>query len=401
EAIRNVVDVPVMVVGRLHDPEYAEEVLQKGQADLIAMARPLLADPDLPLKLQQGRIEDLRRCISCQNCVDSQQQNDDLRCAINPMAGREYEFGEARCARSKKVVVVGAGAGGMEAARQAAERGHKVVLLESQAKVGGSLVLASAVHSDNEPFLTFLQNQLQKLNIEVRLGVTATANLVSAERPDVAIIATGGKVVKPLIKGSDNRIVRTGAMLRQAIGNTSDRSELLHWPIFARLFLPIIAPLMQKLLTPQRIRRYTRWWMPVGRRVIVVGVDLAAVELAEFLTRRGRRVHLVAEGKRITPETGAKRRNEHMDRLDSLGVTVNTRIKYLRICDQGLYIEANEKEHLIPADTIILAGDVQTNSGLADQLTNRGIKAVAIGDCTGVGLIAKATHEALEVVYSV
>ena len=153
-ALKHVVDVPVMLVGRIHDPELAEQILADGQADLIAMARPLLADPYLPRKVLEGRPARIRRCISCENCIDSMQTSDNLGCAINPFSGREAEL--VIQPGNKKVVIVGGGTAGLEAARIAAEAGHKVVLFERQRRLGGSLVLASTVHADNERFLNWL-----------------------------------------------------------------------------------------------------------------------------------------------------------------------------------------------------------------------------------------------------
>jgi len=134
-------DVPVMLVGRVHDPETAESILAAGHADLIAMARPLLADPYLPAKVMRSLPEQIRRCISCENCIDTMQTQDNLACAINPYSGREDALPQP--SRSRKVVVVGGGTAGLEAARLAAEAGHEVILLERQRRLGGSLVLAA------------------------------------------------------------------------------------------------------------------------------------------------------------------------------------------------------------------------------------------------------------------
>ena len=138
--------------------------------------------------------------------------------------------------------------------------------------------------------------------------------------------------------------------------------------------------------------------MPVGKEVVIVGADLAAVELAEFLARYGRRVHLLDSGKKITPEVGKKRRNEHMDRLDQMRVTVNTAINILRIEQRAVVVEAGGSERGIKADTIIVAGTPVADTTFADALTTEGFNVVPVGDCTGLGLIAKATRSAAEAV---
>src|ERR1700761_1114226 len=175
EAIKRAVDVPVMVVGRIHDPAYAEEILQQDKADLIVMARPLLADPELPNKVASGRTAELRRCISCENCIDSMflwPVESKMACAVNAASGRELDLTSQRPEAPKRLVIVGGGPAGMEAARVATLRGHHVTLLEQRLRLGGSLTLASTVHSDNGRLLNFLLGQMAALKVEVRLGVT-------------------------------------------------------------------------------------------------------------------------------------------------------------------------------------------------------------------------------------
>jgi 2,4-dienoyl-CoA reductase (NADPH2) len=379
ESIRNVVDVPVMVVGRIHDPLVAETIISKGQADLVAMARPLLADPDFPNKVASGRHQQIRRCISCESCIDSMQSYDDLRCALNPMSGRETEFPMEKTASPKHVVVVGSGPAGMEAARLATEIGHRVTLLEKQRRLGGSLILASTVHSDNEHFLKFLKAEMKRLPIAIELGTAATVPRLRELQPDAVIIATGARVRTPEIPGLDLPHVLTGTQLR--------------------LKIDALSPWLQGFITPGLMRTFSKTWMPLGHRVVIVGADLAAVELAEFISRRGRRVHLLESNNKIMPEVGKKRRAEHMDRLDKLHITLNTRVEVVRIEPNGTVIRAsNGLEKLILADNVIIAGAPVAETALADQLEQAEFKVTAIGDCTGLGLIAGATRDALEAV---
>ena len=142
-AVKQVVDVPVMVVGRIHHPELAEQILANGMADMIVMGRPLLADPDLPNKARAGQLAEIRRCISCQNCMDSMMiapLDSNMNCAVNAQSGRETTISLAPAARSKHVLVIGGGTGGMEAARVAALRGHRVTLWE-QGRAPGRLAV--------------------------------------------------------------------------------------------------------------------------------------------------------------------------------------------------------------------------------------------------------------------
>lgn len=379
ESIRNVVNVPVMAVGRIHDPFVAEAIIANGQADLVAMARPLLADPEFPNKVATGRHRQIRRCISCENCIDTMQSHDDLRCALNPFSGRESEF-QLDVARDRRhVVIVGGGPAGMEAARQCAERGHAVTLLEKQQRLGGSLTLASTVHHDNEYFLQFLQAEMRRLPVSIELGVNATVERVQALRPDAVIVATGARVQTPEIPGREQSHVHTGAQMRERVDN--------------------LPGFFQRLVVPALLRAATRVWMPLGQQVAIIGADLAAVELAEFIAHRGRRVHLLEPGNKIAPEVGKKRRAEHMDRLDRLHITVNTRVDILRIESRAVLIRSsNGTERRIAADTVIIAGHPTKSTALADQLAAAGLRVKAIGDCTGLGLIAGATRDALEAV---
>ncbi len=397
EAIRNVVDVPVMLVGRIHDPEVGERILAEGKADLIAMARPLLADPELPNKVIKGVPRRIRRCISCENCIDSMQSRDNLGCAINPFSGREGEL--AIQPGRRNVVVVGGGTGGLEAARLAATAGHSVTLLERQRRLGGSLSLASTVHSDNERFLQWLLGEVESLPIDVQTGVEATVAGVRAMKPDEVLVATGARVQIPPIPGVERADVLTGSLLRQIFAGrleAENNHRLRNWQ---RILVEFLVPRCQPWMSPRAMRWLSRVWMPLGREVVIIGADLVAVEVAEFLAGRGRRVHLLESGRKIAPEVGKKRRHEHMDRLDRLGVTVNTGVEIRRIERSAVIVATLEHESRISADSILVAGEPSRDTGLADALGAAGLSVRVIGDCRAPGsLIAGATTAAAEAV---
>jgi 2,4-dienoyl-CoA reductase (NADPH2) len=396
-AVKNVVDVPVIAVGRIHDPGLAEALLRDGRADLIALARPLLADPELPDKVRTGRLREIRRCISCQNCIDSMETSS-MNCAVNGLSGREGELSLERTRAPKRVLVIGAGPGGLESARLAALRGHHVVLCERERFLGGSLVMAATVHPENRPFLDFLRREVQRLPIEIRTGRAVGPEDVRRIAPDAVVVATGGRVVAPKIPGDDLPHVITGTGLRRMLSGSLSGAEAARLPAWQRWAAGRLARPLSRFVDPGALRALTRLWMPLGARVVVVGADLAAVELAEFLATRGRRVTLAASGGPIAPEVGEKRRAEHMDRLDRLGVAVNTGVALERISEAGLVVRPDLGDaHLLRADSVVLAGEVEPDTALYDALERQVPEVHAVGDCTGLGLIRKATEEATRV----
>jgi 2,4-dienoyl-CoA reductase (NADPH2) len=391
QAVKRAVDVPVIVVGRIHDPALAEQILRDESADLVAMARPLLADPDLPEKARSGRTRELRRCISCQNCIDAMETRLAMDCAVNPRTGREVELAAPPAARPRRVLVVGGGPGGLEAARVAARRGHRVSLYERNRTLGGALVMAAAVHPENEPFLDYLLDEVGRGGVEVHTGAALSADDVVAGAWDAVIVATGGRVVAPSIPGDDLPHVMTGSMLRELLvgrGGERARAKLPGWQ---RLGAGLLGGPMQRWLRPGLLRAATRVWMPLGRRVVIVGADLAALELAEFLAHRGRKVSVLEAKEGVAPEIGPKRRTEHLDALDRLGIPLNVGVSIDRITRDGVVLRRGVgDEALVRADSVILAGDVEPDTSLFDALSGRVPELHVVGDCTGLGLIQGA-----------
>ncbi|WP_207008141.1 FAD-dependent oxidoreductase [Nocardioides aromaticivorans] len=361
-AVREVVDVPVIAVGRLHDPALAERVLAEGRADFVALGRPLLADPDLPRKLGGwgGGAARVRRCISCENCIDTLEEKLSTECAVNPLTGHDLDRAPAPApaAAVRRVVVVGAGPAGLETAVRASAAGHDVTLLEASDRLGGALCDASVVHEENRPYLDWLLAEVAASSVSVRLAAPADAAVVRALDPDLVVVATGGRVELPELPGADLPHVRHG--------------------------IDTAAP-------------------AAGHRVVVVGGRGAAVELAETLAGEGALVALLTTGPELAPEFGSKRRKEHMDRFDRLGITSHVGCTVSAIRPSGVaWTPAHGTPRELPADTVVLAGEVVADRALAEELA-RELPAVdvrTVGDANGLGLIRGATAAAAALVAS-
>ncbi len=204
-SIREVVSEPVISVGRIVDPTVAERVLTDGQADLVAMTRALIADPYLPIKAREGRLDDIRQCMGYnEGCIDRQYSGKPISCVQNPTIGYEAELAEIpRAEKVKKVVVVGGGPAGMEAARVARLRGHKVILFDKNQELGGQLLIAKRApkRTDFEGVGRWLALQIKKLGVDIQPGTTATVERVLAEQPDAVIVATGAVPLLPPVPG--------------------------------------------------------------------------------------------------------------------------------------------------------------------------------------------------------
>ena len=402
-AIKEVVSVPVMPVGCIHDPVYAEQLLQAGWCDAVVMGRPFLADPELTKKIMEDRLDDIRHCVRCLTCVDSLMKLEDVHCAVNARMGHEEEWPiDAKTANPKKIMIVGAGPGCMEAARVAASRGHKVTLYDRHKRLGGALVTACTVHPDNETLLNYLMVQLKKLPVDIKLGVEVTPDMVKREKPDVLIDASGGKVVVPQIEGTDLPHVITGSMLHKMMYGEMPRDGAGKVPAWMKAGLGLGGGLMGRLITPGRIQNMTQSWLPlVGNRVVVVGADLAAIESAEFIAARGRTVAVIDSTEFLAPEIGDKRRAEHIERMREVGITMHTLCDVTRITKEGVWFkpQTGDTEHMIAADTVLLAGTIDSKTELYDACKGFVPAAFTVGDVSGLGLIDKAIREANEVVY--
>jgi 2,4-dienoyl-CoA reductase (NADPH2) len=373
EAVKRVVTVPVIAAGRL-DPLLGEKLLRERKLDFVGMTRRLLADPELPRKVTEARLEDVRPCLGCLHCMDVRLQNKPVTCRVNARLNRERELTYAPARQRKKVLVVGSGPAGMEAARVAALRGHQVILYEKERRLGGLLNIAALVKDleldEIMALVRYFKVQFDKLGVNVRLGREATVSVINEAKPDVVIVAVGGRHTVPPIPGIENSSVLTSSALHRTI----------------RFYL--------RLFTPKILGILTKYWMPLGRRVVIIGGRIQGCEVAEFLVKRGRQVVIVDCAEALGEGMTGDDKSQLFPWFDKKGVKRFLGVQYNRITDKGLVITTKEGEELtLEADTVITASPLQSAVGSVENLKGSVAELHFVGDCREPGLIAEATAD--------
>ena len=350
--------VAIFHASRIVDPLQADAIVAAGQVDVVGMTRALIADPDLPRKAFEGRLDDIRACVGAnEGCIDRIYQGKPVTCVQNPATGREAELGEVRpAATPRKVVVVGGGVAGLEAARMAALRGHRVVLLEKATQLGGQVLLAAraaAARAEYAGIVRFLAGQIRKLGVDVRLGVEATAPVVLAEHPDAVIVATGSHAYVPPVPGIDGKHVVT------------DRDVLAGE---AKL----------------------------GANVVVID-DVhteQALSTAELLLEHARRVEVISPLFYVGQDIGVTSIAPLYARLYAKGVVL-TPCSELRAVEGSTVIVANvfsgAERRIEGVDSVVLATGSRSTDGLYRALKGHVPELHAAGDCVA----PRGVHQAI------
>jgi len=355
--------MPVLHAGRIVDPVHADRILADGSIDLVGMTRALIADPDMPRKAIEGRLDDVRPCVGANaGCIDRIYQGKPVTCIQNPGTGREAELGEpASAASPRRVVVVGAGPAGLEAARVAALRGHRVVLFEREAEVGGQVLIAARapVRTELAGILRFLARQVDKLPIECRLRVEASPDTVLAESPDAVIIATGSHPHVPALPGLDGKHVVTDSDV------LLDRVE-------------------------------------VGERVVVVD-DVhtqRGLSTAEHLLDRGRRVEVISRLFYAGQDVGITSIAPLYARLFAKGVTLTPHTDLVAVEGSAVVVAnvyTRAERRIEGVDTVVLSMGSRSIDALYRALKGRVAALHAIGDCVAPRGIHQAILEGTRV----
>lgn len=357
EAIKRKVGIPVMAVGSI-TPEVGQAAIARGQTDMIVVGRGLVADPELPNKVAAGRLDDIIPCIACLRCRNQVvEERKPIACSVNAAAGNERRAVIKPVSKPKKVLVVGAGPAGMEAARVAAMRGHHVTLAEKDRRLGGQLILAAAPPHKQKisTFTPYLARQLDKLGVRVMLDTEATPELVEKLKPDALVIATGGTPIRPDIPGAD----RMNVVIAEEV--LSGKAK-------------------------------------VGKRVVVIGGELVGCETAEYLAEQGKQVIITRRGPGMATKIGIELGAMQLQRLAALKVRMLPGVKYVRITEKGLLVVNPEgKEELLEADTIVLAAGAIPNDSLSSRLRGKVSEIHVAGDCVQPRGIMEAVGEGFKI----
>jgi 2,4-dienoyl-CoA reductase-like NADH-dependent reductase (Old Yellow Enzyme family)/NADPH-dependent 2,4-dienoyl-CoA reductase/sulfur reductase-like enzyme len=392
--VKQHVTIPVIAVGRML-PEIASEMLQLGECDFVSMGRQLLADPELVNKIREGQRKSVRPCINCYVCVEQNFFDGNPKCAVNPALCNESVAVLSPMTSAKHVVVIGGGPGGMEAARVAAIRGAKVTLIEKGARLGGTMWFSQLTTSANQLLVDWLTHEIERLNIDVLLSTEATREVVHALNPDDIVVATGARRGLPGVPGAELPHVLTGDVLRGLITGEKDADSR---SLSSLGKLVVTAGRSLGLLnSADRIRSLSKTWMPVGKRVVVIGGGLVGLELAEFLAERGRLVTVLEEGPHMGLPMAMPRRWTAVNKATKHGVVLVRDAVVVSIDKVSVRYRNGDDEFEVRGDTVVVASQVEPDMSLADSLRDLGIRVQVVGDAMAVGYIEGAMHTAHEV----
>jgi 2,4-dienoyl-CoA reductase-like NADH-dependent reductase (Old Yellow Enzyme family)/thioredoxin reductase len=351
--IKKALKIPVITVGRINRPSLAEEIIAQGKADLVAMGRALLSDPHLPQKAFEGKEEEIRPCIGCnEGCYKRIFQQLDIQCSVNPTLGREGEISFDKASKPKKVFIFGGGPAGLEAAHAAWERGHQVALMEKSKELGGQLNLASIPpgRKEIERFKNFLLNRLKKTDVKVITGERAIASFIKKGHPEVFILATGAH----------------------------PRSQDI--------------PGLEKSCT------MTTWEILSGEKdpkgpCLVLGAGLVGCETADYLSEKGGKVILVEILPEIATGSDADTKTYFSLKFQKNGVKVYTDTELRRVDRETAILQKGNEEIKIQVETVVFAVGAEPNDGLYNELISSGSSVIKVGDCVKPRTLLEAVQE--------
>jgi thioredoxin reductase len=360
EAVKKAVRIPIVVGGGYRNPDSAEKIVADGVADFLGMARSFLADPEWPQKAREGRMEDIRRCVSCGECLYERggKFTWPQGCSVNPVFAREREWSVVEpAAVKKKIMVIGGGPAGMEAARIASLRGHTVALYDRGKELGGQLLLAAAPPGKRRLLWIrdYLATQIEKQGVKVNLGVDVTAELIDGECPDVIVLATGALPKEPeYIDTSDERVVSSWDILGGHVE-------------------------------------------PVAQKVVVIGGSMLGCEVAEYMADQGNLISVIKmrPGAEMAEDCEPTNRRGLLDSLNECRVNFLSGFNVEGLTADGLKLVQRDsgEERTLEAETVVLALGAKPERNLVDYLKKEEIEFHPIGDCRQPKNIRQAIYE--------
>jgi 2,4-dienoyl-CoA reductase-like NADH-dependent reductase (Old Yellow Enzyme family)/thioredoxin reductase len=342
EKIKKVLNVPVMAVGRINDPIIANEIIEKGKADLVCIGRGLLADPEMPRKALEGRLDDIRTCIACNTCMESIFRRGRVECLVNPSLGREKEMAIFPTQSPKKVMVIGGGPGGLNVAWVAAKRGHHVHLFEKKPFLGGQLVFGSMTGYKKEllNLIKFQKRQVEKYGVLCRMNQEVSAEQVKAEDPDVVILATGSFPSSPAVEGINRSSVVT---------------------------------FFDEVLSGE---------LPLKKKTVVIGGGPVGCEVAYHLSEHGCPVSIVEMLPKIGIRLESMTRKILVKKLKENGVRFLTGFKLVKVEEGGVIVVNEEgKELHLEAERVVITVGNRPDRRLYNEIKSLGYEIHQIGDC--------------------
>ena len=346
-------DIPIMVVGRINDPLIAEAIISEGKADLVCMGRGLLADPELPRKAQEGRLDDIRICIACNTCMQSIFRKGRIECLVNPSLGREKEMEIHPTSSPKNVMVIGGGPGGLSVACTLAKRGHNVSLYEKESVLGGQLILGSVSVYKKEMLhlIDFLKKQIKKYNVTCHMKSEVNIDMIKEINPDVVIIATGSIPYKPPVDGIN---------------------------------LPIVATVPEILYGVKTVMK----------DVIIIGGGATGCEVALELSERGIHVIIVEQLPNIGTQIEAITKKIILEKLRKNSVRILTEHRLSKVSEKGAYVTDKNGNHVfLKGDKVIIAVGNSPNNSLFEEVKQIKKEVYQIGDCLEVRSAKEAIYE--------